>query len=383
MEKTSYPDQVNAVLIKAREGLKADLNASAALLVGSFGKEAWLCDQDGRLLSDLEIVFLTEGAWRKQDKQKLVKALNKDLDFEVELKGFTRKAISQKRLSNYSFSNPGYLSLNFFDSFSDPKWILGDEDKWDLNLRAEEVPLWEAWRLYCNRQAEYLSKEKSEAPNQLDYAWMKVLEAIADAFLISKGKYEKNIDYRVGQYSTNLFEEGEELSELAKQTWPQINLALSMRKEHKLGSFEAWPQTERLSIMNAWNHYFSRKMAREEHMAWLNYDQFLTAYSKQRSLQKKYLDFNGSMAIVLTNLLKFMNARKQLTKPFRKSFFAKSWRHLVLMSVSSFVDEKATGSTDFKRTKELMTNFLQADYVKTLTEYELQENLIGYWKLIR
>ena len=119
MVKTSYPKEIeiffSEIILRVKEVLDPDL----ILIAGSFGKESWLYFED-KLLSDFEFVFVCKKRWSLTKKKLLVKALNKEYPYDISLKGHKLQKLQNKVISNYSSKNPGYVDLNFFDTFSNP-----------------------------------------------------------------------------------------------------------------------------------------------------------------------------------------------------------------------------------------------------------------------
>ena len=87
MEKGLYPKEIqvffNEVILKIRSVLDPDF----IILAGSFGKESWLYS-DGILLSDFEFVFVCEKRWSLKKKKLLLKKLNIDYPYDINLKGY-------------------------------------------------------------------------------------------------------------------------------------------------------------------------------------------------------------------------------------------------------------------------------------------------------
>ena len=116
MVKTSYPKEIQLFFNKLIEDVKEVLDPDYILIAGSFGKESWLFFED-ELLSDFEIVFVCKKRWSLTKKKLLVKALNKEYPYDISLKGHRLHKVHKKVISNYSSRNPGYVDLNFFDTF--------------------------------------------------------------------------------------------------------------------------------------------------------------------------------------------------------------------------------------------------------------------------
>ena len=122
MEKTFFPSSLQPIFDDIVYQTKKSLDVDFILLAGSFSKCSWLFDKDA-LMSDIEIVFISNSKWSNQKKKKLVSELNNRHSYKIELKGFLRSRVEKKVITNYSISNPGYISLNFFDVFHNPNYL--------------------------------------------------------------------------------------------------------------------------------------------------------------------------------------------------------------------------------------------------------------------
>ena len=205
-------------------------------MAGSFGKESWLYSDD-KLISDFEFVFVCKRKWSLSTKKKLQKDLNQIYPFDISLKGFLLDKVKNKVISNYASKNPGYLSLDFYDTFSNPVVLYSKTNaSLNINCNVNEIPIWEAWRLYVNRIGDLLKLECADNfdTKEFDYFWLKIFESTAGSYCIIKQIYDKNISNRLTIFTQDLVNNDNELNQTCKDSYPIIYQALSARKGHNL-----------------------------------------------------------------------------------------------------------------------------------------------------
>ena len=385
METTSYPKEIQVffdeIVVKINEVLDADF----ILIAGSFGKESWLY-LNNELISDFEFVFVCSKLWSLKKKSQLLKKLNSEYPYEINLKGFLSKKVENKVISNYALKNPGYLSLDFFDTFSNPIFLYNkNDDILDIDCEAYEIPVWEAWRLYVNRMADLLKIDCSKNSDSkiVDYYWLKIFESTAGAYCIVNEIYHKNISKRLAIFNKELIEQDEELNETCKNSFPIIKQALLARDEHDLIFFKnSLSVNERKKIIISWMDYFERKLSFQENLR-IESDDFGNRYLKNKLLQKKYLGFNYKFNIIVSNLIRFINNPKLLNLKFKFYNNKFSWRHIVLLCISSTFKEQYLGIQNFPKSKKIITKIVSKKSLDNLNNENFINTVLYYWKILR
>jgi len=386
MVEISYPKNIQIFFNEVVHLIKENLSPDYILLAGSFAKESWLYNGE-KLISDFEIVFVCSKKWSVSRKEQLIEELNKKYSFKIELKGYLRHKIERKILSNYALQNPGYINLNFFDTFNEPKYLYGKTDLLlNISTSVDELPVWEAWRLYANRMGDLLSLlAKDEVPNYLEkYYWLKIFESTADAYFIIHKIYNKNILKRLEIFHKKLLDNDIELSDICKKSFPIIQKALQTRKEHDLSIFNIeQPLSERKLIIISWMEYFEKKMGKQENILFENKIDFNSKYIENRSLQKRHIDLTNDFNIFLTNALKLTRNINLLGSLVNFSIFKYSWRHIILLSISSTFYEQTIENHDFLESKKIFGKIINRKKIDVLNNLEFIQSLISYWKIIR
>ena len=385
METSLFPKEIqlffNEIVVKINEVLDADF----ILIAGSFGKESWLYFNN-ELISDFEFVFVCKKPWSLKKKSQLLKKLNSEYPYEINLKGFLLKKVKNKVISNYSLKNPGYLSLDFFDTFSNPIFLYKKDDEIiDIDCKAGEIPGWEAWRLYVNRMADLLKIDCSKNPEKkiVDYYWLKIFESTAGAYCIINKIYHKNISKRLEVFNQELIEQDKELNETCKNSFLVIKQALIARYEHDLIFFKnSLSVDERKKIIISWMDYFERKISFQENLQIENVD-FGNRYLKNTLLQKKYLGFNYKFNIKVSNLIRIIYNPKLLNLKFKFYDNKYSWRHIVLLCISSTFKEQHLGIQNFPKTKKIITKIVTKKSIYNLNNENFINAILYYWKILR
>ncbi|MBZ0183568.1 MAG: hypothetical protein K8F60_14010 [Melioribacteraceae bacterium] len=385
MEKISYPAEIQKFFNEVIPKIKAVLNPEYILIAGSFGKGSWIY-ADGELLSDFEFVFICKSRWSVKKKKLLLKQLNSAYPYEISLKGYLEKNIKKKILSNYSFRNPGYIDLPFFDTFSEPRVLYSKNDNEFIppKIGVNEIPIWEAWRLMVNRIGELLklfaNYEKFHNTDYENYFWLKTFESCADAFLLINKKYKTNIDERFQQIDniSNSYKNE------ADQSWIKyfflLKDALRARQNHNLSSFNisVLSSEERMMNLFEWLCYSERKMFESENITSLN------QYLHSSDLQRKYLEVSGKKSIVISNLIRIVaNRSLLLVKPLKLTNYKYSWRHIILLSLESAFMEYKEGRLHFEGSKEIMNKIFYTTAYEELTGEEFLFFVLNYWTLLR
>lgn len=385
MEKTSYPEQINlffkALVLDIREALDPDF----IIITGSFGKDSWLYS-GSELISDFELAFVCENKWSIIKKKNLIKIINNKYPYDISLKGYLTANVERKAISNYSTQNSGYLSLDFFDSFQDAKYLyVKNQNKLKLDCDASEVPSWEAWRLYVNRMADILKLECSKHDKQtIDYYWLKIFVSTADAYCIVNKIYDKNVSSRLDIFNKKLIEEDKELTEICKDSFPIIESALKAREKHDLKFFKIdLKSNDYNQVINAWMDYFQKRLAIKEGIIFNNNNEFYKEYLNKKELQKKYLGFNYKYNLLLSNGIRLIYNPKLLGLKFKFYNQNISWRHTILLSVSSVFREHSLGDTGFQNTEYILSKLINKKDMNKLNRKEIIQIVLNNWKFLR
>jgi hypothetical protein len=384
MDVTSYPKEIQLFFSEIVDKIKAELDPEYIIIAGSFGKESWLYFND-ELISDFELVFVCKKPWPLKRKTELLKQLNNDYPYEISLKGFLLDKIKNRIVSNYAFKNPGYLSLDFFDAFSEPVFLYKKNDiTFSVDLDISEIPIWEAWRLYVNRMGDILKLKcyaKVDKKTQ-DYYWLKIFESTAGAYCIINKIYNKKIVKRLEIFTLEHVLANDELDENCKNSFPIIQQALLARSKHDLSVFKnELSEEEGMVVVNSWMAYFEKKLAQTEQLIPINTkDDFRLNYLKNEALQGKYLGFNYFFNKLLSNSIKLFYNPKLLNFNFRFYNHKNSWRHLILLSISSAFEEVSSGHDDFIETKKILNKIVKT---KEKDKQAFMLSLLGYWKILR
>lgn len=381
MVKTLFPSDIHLVIQEISGRIQTALDADAILLAGSFGKDAWLFSEQ-KLLSDFEFVFVRKSRWSISAKNQLLKDLNKEFPYEISLKGYLYDKAINKCDSNYSRKYPGYVRLDFFDTFSNPKILYSSGVSFkNIEFKDSDITSWEAWRLIVNRIGDLLDLESKTLQDEgkVSYCWLKIFESIADAFLINQNKYHKNISRRLESFSKELVYNDEEIDELCKESYDCIQSALISRDRHDMKFFENIKSISlRRKVLLNWLDYFQGQLSKDE-----QFDQqsdFYQSYLKNKNLQKKYLENPGFFSVYISNLIRIFRNRELVQNGFKYRNMSTSWRHMSLLAISSLFHESETASTNYAKTRIIADNLFDSE---DMNSNDLRENVIYYWKRLR
>ena len=386
MVRTSYPKSTQIFFDEVVHLIKKWLDPDSILIAGSFGKQSWLYSS-GKLLSDFEFVFVCKNKWSITKKKELLRKLNLDYPFEISLKGYLSKNIQKKIISNYSFKNPGYLSLDYFDTFQDAQYLFRkNSTRKDISIDSWEIPIWEAWRLIVNRLGDLLKLKVSQKQDKQisNYAWLKVYESIADAYLIVHKKYHKNIKQREQIFTRTMVENDLELNDKCKASFPLVKKALKARSYHDLQLFEPDnnPKNNYLYVLS-WLNYFEIKLAETEFDYIPESKEFYQSYIENKILNEKYLGFNYWNNKLLSNLIRLFNSPKLLKSNFRFLNHKNSWRHVILICIANTYRESYGASKTVVKTKQLAKSIFKSSALNELNSKEFIITILNYWKILR
>lgn len=383
MEKISYPDSIEKFFNSVVEKIKTEFNPEYIIVAGSFGKGSWLFEKD-KLLSDFEFVFVCKKLWSIKKKKKLLLKLNSEYPFDIYLKGYFLKKIQKKIFSNYSFKNPGYIPLSFFDTFSNPQIIYSSSDATNdlLKLMLEEIPVWEAWRLMINRQGDLLNmtvNKNNFDDVQENYCWLKAFESCADAYLIINKLYNKNIATRYNSLVSSGLETDAELNVTCRNSFNILISALYARKEHSLTLFNIshLSQKERNEIIDNWMKLIQDKMFEYENIS------SLYEYLNNKNHQYKYLETNMIWKIGVSNIIRLVYNPLLINIKFYYYNFNDSWRHIILLTVLSTFNEYSQNNLSFPHSKIILGKILKKRFIIDLQGKEFISEVVKYWKILR
>ncbi len=387
MAPTYYPKSIQTIISDVVERLKKTIDPEYIIMAGSIGKGSWIYAGE-KLLSDFEFVFVSKKKWSITQKKQLQKDLQKKHGQEISLKGFLLKKVQKKVLSNYSFGNPGYISLSFFDTFSNPV-ILYQKTKGKLNLPSvdvHEIPVWEAWKLYVNRLGELMeagSHTKNDRPTDL-YKWLKVFESAGDACLIINRSYVSNIQGRMNLIrETSVPTNGETNLGLDK-SFSLFAQALRARANHNLSQFSTDYNLDELNKMAlGWLLYFQRVLSKEEKISARSDKDFYASYLSDKKLKNNYLDISGVCNKHISNAIKIMYHPRLFFSGFKFYAFHHSWRHIILLAVSAWYYEFNTGFKQDGITNRVVEKILSRNYLNNEMETISLNHLIKHWKILR
>jgi len=386
MERTSFPKEIQLFFNEVIADIKISLNPDFIIVSGSFGKESWLY-ANNKLISDFELVFICQKRWSLKKKKLLLKRLNEKYPYEISLKGHLKKNVEKKIVSNYSINNQGYLSLDFFDTFYDPKVLYAKGFKnFNLSCSSIEIPSWEAWRLYVNRMGDLLELEINQnlSKQTINYYWLKIFESTADAYCIINNCYSKNIAERLEIFNKELIERDSDLTKYCKNSFPLIQKALYARFNHNLLLFETKIGFKELKlIINYWMIYFEKKLGIQEGIPYFNKNDFYNRYLNS-SLQEKYFGYNYKYNILISNMLSLLSNPNLINKKFNYLNHSVSWRHIILIVIcySFYIENfKTTNNTSFL--KEVLSKIISKQEIERLSKTEELALVLDYWKILR
>lgn len=378
----SYPNSIRTTLNEVVDEIVTCLNPDYVIFAGSFGKNAWISDGE-QLLSDFELVFICQHKWSLKTKRKLLKRLNSKHNIEISLKGYLTSNVERKIISNYSFSSLGYLNLDFFDTFNDIQYLYKrNKNSLSISCESKEIPIWEAWRLLVNRIGALMEIELSGTIINEKYAWLKIYESIADAYLIVKGIYESNVSQRINLLNSIDFNIDSDLDEVTKKSKQILLSALKAREKHSLLSFKL-DQSKKANFeaLTSWLEYIQNVLAKKEFSK--TEDSFSLKYLKDNKIQKKYLGINENYAIILSNFIRLLTKVKLVNSEFKFYDFRISWRHVILLQMATLFmeiyDEKGRGYNSHQVMKRLIRN----KYTTELDKKDKMNTTLTYWKLLR
>jgi len=386
MEKILFPKKIQIFFDEIIYDIKISLDPEYILIGGSFGKGSWIYSNE-ELLSDFEFVFIRKKRWSIRKKKDLLIKLNSKYPYQIHLKGYLIDKITKKIISNYSSRYPGYVSLDFFDAFFEPV-VLYSRDNLPLkvDLSTKEIPHWELWRLCVNRIADLLTLEfniKKSNKIEYDYSWLKVFESLVDAYLIIRNIYKPDINKRFLAFVEDIKITKNSFCDICRESFPWISKALEARRKHKLDIFniDFMPLDKKL-IVYEWLNYLEKILLKNENII-QNHKYFWESYLSDFSIQSKYLEINGKFAVLFSNLIRLLNHRELFNPYFKFYNFRDSWRHIILLAVSTLYKEIIAQKKDFLRTKKVLSKIVREKKLNSLADEELFLLVIMMWKKLR
>lgn len=385
MAKISYPKSIQEFFKEITDRIRVSLDPDFILIAGSFGKESWLYSEN-KLISDFEFVFVCDKRWSLKRKKLLLSALNRDYSYEISLKGYLKKNVERKITSNYSSKYAGYLSLDFFDTFSSPIILYNKNDEFlRVDCRVADIPVWEAWRLYVNRMGDLLKIDYSNTfdEQEANYFLLKIFESTADAYCIINMIYHKNIKIRLEKFHKEIIDNDIELNEICKKSFPILHNALVARDQHNLILFNNDLGIHKYrKIINSWMNYFNKKLIDQENILTKDFANFDKDYLINISLQKKYLGFD-KFSIILSNTVRLIAHPELVSFSFKFYHQKFSWRHLILLCVASTFYEQSIENGDFLQSKKIASYLIRKKVIVDLNKHDFIQIILGYWKILR
>lgn len=384
MARMFYPnnDEVKKALERVTTLMRSELDPDYIIMSGSFGKQSWLFN-GSFLLSDFEIVFLSQRKWSAKKKKEILLKLNEEFDYDFNLKGYITDKARKKILSNYSFKNPGYISLDFFDSINNPIFLYKKDDNLGIQLDTKMIPIWEAWRLLVNRIGDLLVIDYLESKEEYEkkYFWLKVYESIADAYLIVQKKYVKSIKERNEIFTESLFYSN--LDSDCINSFGKLKSALNARESHQLDKFELESETSMSNTLLTWLFYVENKLLISEGIMNDSSMGFASNYLNDSKIQYKYLGFDYSLNKMVSNGIRLAYNPGLLSSSFRFLNHKVSWRHIILITVSTFFKERMDVDLKFEQTRFLLSLIDSDAKIEKMSEEELAHRIVRYWKKLR
>jgi hypothetical protein len=175
---------------EARDSLIDYARPDVILLTGSMGRGDWISDPAGALLSDVEMVFVTNRRWSRRAMVASNQRLGDTYGVKVGAVGVTRRSFAAGHLRNFCYGRRRHVTLQYHDAIHASKTLYqGSPAAAAAAASALPVGPWEGFRLLVNRMAELLATR----PNLDDPASMldllKVLQACGDGALVVRSEY--------------------------------------------------------------------------------------------------------------------------------------------------------------------------------------------------
>jgi hypothetical protein len=388
MEGMLLPVEVEAFVKETIDKIIDVLDPSHIMLAGSFGKDSYLFG-DGVLMSDFEFVFICDKRWSIKRKKKLLRELNKSSDYEINLKGYLEQKVLNQILSNYATKNPGYLSLEFFDTFSAPLLLYSKPKKkeFDLNLDQTDIPPWESWKLLVNRLVDVITLNPYDSEGlseNAQYRLLKVYESFGDIYLMVKGLYVKNISERL-RVIRDLSSEDlkRDLSPGCTQTWRIIVSAMQARASHDLDLFRISSDHDYMEDINEWLKFTETQVFQFPDSLNKTRITGYLAYAENIKFQESFSELNYMLNNEISNLIRIVFSFRSLFGKVNLFNLRYNWQHLILISIVVFFLESQGRATNFSQTRRVLSLFLNEKEVFAISDEELLSSLLSFWKLLR
>ncbi|MHA1753376.1 MAG: hypothetical protein ACTSYZ_13515 [Candidatus Helarchaeota archaeon] len=386
MAKILFPYNIQKFFNEIVEEIKISLEPEYILIAGSFGKGSWIY-YNNKLLSDFEFVFIRKNRWSIKKKKDLLIKLNSKYPYDIHLKGYLIDKITEKVISNYSSRYLGYVSLDFFDTFFDPVILYSNTNTpLKINFDIEEIPTWEAWRLLVNRIGDLLNLKliKNKRDNINDrYSWLKMFESIGDSYLIIKRLYHPNIKEKLFAFNNIIENDKSNLIEECKRSFSLVQKAFIIRQNHNLDSFNFNDlATNKEEIIYGCLNYFEQILYKSEDIK-KNNSEFWENYLESFKIEYKYLETNGKLAIILSNLIRLIKHRELVNFYFKFYNFRNSWRHIVLLAISTMFKDMIGKCEGFKHTKMVLTKIVRTKKLNSLSDDDLILFTLELWEKLR
>ena len=388
MEKISYPEEIESVFDQIVKEIRDVLDPEYIIIAGSFGKDSWIYSNKN-LLSDFEFVFVCKKRWSTSLKKKLLIRLNENYSADISLKGYLLKNIQKKILSNYSFKNPGYLSLDFFDTFKDPHILYQKNIISELpTLQNNELPVWEAWRLLVNRMGHFLElsiDKKGSQPEQHNYCWLKLFEAAAEGYLLINKLYHPNINRRLEKFTSDRVTKDSELTDKCKCSFKIIQSTMLARQMHNISFFKVGniKEKKKFFILNEWVSFVNKKMFLSENINIVTANQYNWC-AENKMLQNKYLLTNVDFLynILFSNILRLIHKPFLIRQGYKYYNIKYSSKHIILLTVALTFNE-FFNNLKYSNSKLMLGKIIKEDQFKRLNGELFIRKVVQYWKALR
>lgn len=360
MELTKFPQIAQKAISEAIDELTHTFDPEYILLGGSFGKGDWIKDKNGKLLSDFEIIFINKKSWNRKKAKKIAHNLKEKYKLDFSIAGYSKKRVLKKQPGNLCFGNPGYITLNYFDAIKEDN-VIYKKNKPAFKLpetNLNEVPMWEAWRLFVNRFGDLLKIfiDKNISKTEVDYYWQKAFQAAADTLLISISKYESNISDRYNNWREVRLNQKKIGLNIPDYFLIPLEASLKARLYNSLKIFStdyySFSDKEKIEIILFYFDRIEKKMFEKEGLEKKTYKEYLS----NKSLINKYSNFyiGNKISNLYSNILSLVIYRKQLCKKFKYYKINEAWRHIYLISIMTLFREYVFQQSDLTNTKQIL-----------------------------
>jgi hypothetical protein len=386
MDLTKFSEFIRMAISEAREALIEAFDPDYVLLGGSLGKGDWIEDDSGKLLSDFEIIFISSKNWSRKEAQRIASDLSEKFSAKFHTTGYSKKRILKKQPSNLCFGSPGYVTWTYFDSIKSDNVVYSSPDStFGLpSTSVEEVPAWEAWKLFVNRIGDLLQLcvDAKVHEREADYIWLRTFQAAADTLLYSLDMYVPDISERYKNWQS-VYRKPERFGLVIPRKFLALpDASLRSRKEHKLNHFveesKHYSKEEMQKITLYFLERIEKTMFEEEGFSEVSYE----AYIANKPVINKYsgLYFGRRLSNIYSNLFLLLFG-KPLGKFYRRFALHKPWRHISLLSISALFKEIHRNESEISNTRKLIGSVYKN--IHSLDDKRLIPLILSHWEILR